>query len=294
MFSLRLAIAAVGKQFAAVDRFTVRFFPNMVKNSRTAARATLRIFQSMATGMILALRAVWRTVLGLSAALYRLLWPLALVEGIIITIEFLGHLGDELDRIGATFGDAFVVGGAKIAKVLQFIFVDKPDEYLGEFTIKINRQINKVINFFRTIGLAAARISEEVDKIFSGEATISGFAGRVNQIIEDAKAEVAGLSPVLPEIRVESDVRFDLERLILDAFEISPEQADRTFDAILNSAQKTIDDVRQRWSAFTGDIEEIDIDVDISDLEKQIAFVEEAYDSLEDTTKSAAQEIARI
>ena len=71
MFSLRLAIAAVGKQFAAVDRFTVRFFPNMVKNSRTAARATLRIFQSMATGMILALRAVWRTVLGLSAALYQ-------------------------------------------------------------------------------------------------------------------------------------------------------------------------------------------------------------------------------
>ena len=294
MLSFRLAVAAVGKQFVAVDKFTVRFFPNMVRNAGVAATATLRIFQSLATGMILALRVVWRTVLGLAAALYRLLWPLALVEGIIITIEFLDHLGDELDKIGGSFGDAFVVGGAKIAKVLQFIFVDKPDEYLGEFVLKINRLVNKIVDFFRTIGVAAGKISEEVDKIFSGEASISGFAGRVKQIIDEAKAEVDSLDPFLPEIRVESDVRLDLERMILDAYEISPEQADRTFDAILNSAQKTIDDVRKRWSVFTGDIEDFDIDVDISDLEHQIAFVEEAYNSLEDTTKAAASEIERL
>ena len=294
MFNFRLAVVAVRDQFIRVEAFTLRFFPNFVKNTGVAARASLRIFQSMATGMILALRAVWRTALGLAGALYRLLWPLALVEGIIITIEFLGHLGDELDKVGSTFGDAFVVGGAKVAKVLQFIFVDKPDEYLSEFTLKINRQINKVIDFFRTIGVAAGKISDEVDKIFSGEASISGFAGRINEIIEEAKAEVRGLDPVLPEIRVESDIRFDLEQLVLDAFDISPEQADKTFDAILNSAQKTIDDVRKRWSAFTGDIEDFDIDVDISDLEHQIASVEEAYSGLEDATKAAAKEIERL
>ena len=293
-FTLRNAVSAVTKEYARVDRFTVKFFPNLVRNTGVAARTTLRIFQTMATGMILALRAVGSVVVALSKALFRILWPLALVEGIIITIEFLGHLNDELEAVDSTLGTAFVVGGAKAARVLQYIFIDLPDQYLGEFSIKINRQINKVINFFRTIGLAAGRISDEVDKIFSGEASISGFAGRVDQIIQDAKAEVAGLDPFLPEIRIESAVRFDIEKEILEAFDIPQEKADQTFQAILNSAQKTIDDVRKRWSAFTGDLEDFDIDVDLTELEKQLAFIEETYNSLEDTTKAAANEIERL
>ena len=292
--SFRLAIASLQGTFRALDKLTVRFFPNFVKNASTATRATLKVFQAMATGMVVALRAVWVATLAVTKALFRILWPLALVEGIVITIAFIKNLKVELDKIDSTLRVAFIAAAAKAAGALQFIFVDLPDRYLGEFSVKINSYGNKIINFFRTIGIAAGKIGDEVEKIFSGEASVRGFTTRVRQIIEEAKIEAAQLDNVLPEIRVESPIRFDIEKEILDFFGIEQEEADAALAAIDRAMEKTLDDVRQQWNAFVGDFEESEFDVDISELEKQLAFVEEAFNALEDKAKSTASEIARL
>ena len=92
LLNFRLVITNTRKTFNSLNKLTERFFPNFIKNATLTAQRTVRIVNSTAAAVVATAKSAGLAIAAVGKALGRLLWPLALVEGILIAIRYVKEL----------------------------------------------------------------------------------------------------------------------------------------------------------------------------------------------------------
>ena len=63
---------------------------------------------------------------------------------------------------------------------------------------------------------------------------------------------------------------------------------------IAEANQKTVDDVRKQWATFTGDFDEVEFNIDTSDLNNQLEFIDDNFEYLKTQAEDAAETIENL
>ena len=246
-----------------------------------AARAGAFAGRALAVGItagaaaaITALRTLAAAIVGVARTITRIIWPLAIIEGIIITFRYVRNLREEMDALGLSFGDVAAVAIS---------------EFAGKIINGIVRLGARVAGFYSGLAEASltvfAAIGNNINHVF--ELIRVSIVNRVNAIVDRittlAEEVENRFRQTLASVR---DYFERIGRVILVTFSA-------TFDLIRDLAGDVGEEIGQRIiDGLTGRVRTGDAARTFADIGKEAA--ESFSRRLREAMQQAPQSVQRI
>ena len=236
---------------------------------RGAVRTGFVVGRSIAAGVTVAINA-FRTlataVIGVARLIGRIVWPFAIIEGILLSVKFLQILKEEADTLGVSFRDAAVVASTELVgtlvqglafltqRVVAFYhgLVSGANSAFEQFRLRVEIEFTKVT-------LYIAEIAQSIDQFFSNlGAKLGSFFGRGDDAltinihpeveltrVERLSSEIQNMENQLVSLGQVSRKAFDdagraYEDFLLDTSHIPGQVGGATTDALRSGLQSLL------------------------------------------------------
>ena len=236
---------------------------------RGAVRTGFIVGRSIAAGVTVAINA-FRTlataVISVARLIGRIVWPFAIIEGILLSVKFLKILKEEADTLGVSFRDAAVIASTELVGTLvqglafltQRVVAFYHGVVSGAYSAFEQFRLRVEIPFAK-VDLYIAQLGERIDQFFANlGAKLGSFFGRSDDSlrininpeveltrVERINAEIEHMEDQLVSLGQVSRKAFDdagraYEDFLLDTSHIPGQVGGATTDALRSGLQSLL------------------------------------------------------